>query len=62
MSISADRDGEGRTRRKEDDPMLELAHTLDAVPQTSPLAEARERRDLSIKQVAYRSGLTEAAQ
>ena len=32
--------------------MLELAHTLDAVPQTSPLAEARERRDLSIKQVA----------
>ena len=23
--------------------MLELAHTLDAVPQTSPLAEARER-------------------
>ena len=40
--------------------MLELAHTLDAVPQTSPLAEARERRDLSIKQVAYRSGLTEA--
>lgn len=39
--------------------MLELAHTLDAVPQTSPLAEARERRDLSIKQVAYRSGLTE---
>ncbi len=40
--------------------MLELAHTLDAVPQSSPLAEARERRDLSIKQVAYRSGLTEA--
>lgn len=40
--------------------MLELAHTLDAVPQTSPLTEARERRDLSIKQVAYRSGLTEA--
>ena len=60
MSISADREGEGPTRRKEDDPMLELAHTLDAVPQTSPLAEARERRDLSIKQVAYRSGLTEA--
>ena len=60
MSISADREGEGRTRRKEDVPMLELAHTLDAVPQTSPLAEARERRDLSIKQVAYRSGLTEA--
>jgi len=40
--------------------MLELAHTLDAIPQASPLVEARERRDLSIKQVAYRSGLTEA--
>jgi transcriptional regulator with XRE-family HTH domain len=39
--------------------MLELAHTLDATPQTSPLASARERRDLSVKQVAYRSGLTE---
>src|SRR6476646_5524953 len=59
MSISADREGEGPTRRKEDVPMLELAHTLDAIPQTSPLAEARERRDLSVKQVAYKSGLTE---
>jgi transcriptional regulator with XRE-family HTH domain len=39
--------------------MLELAHTLDATPQPSPLAQARERRDLSVKQVAYRSGLTE---
>jgi transcriptional regulator with XRE-family HTH domain len=39
--------------------MLELAHTLDAIPQPSPLADARSRRDLSIKQVAYRSGLSE---
>ena len=39
--------------------MLELAHTLDAIPQPSPLAQARERRDLTVKQVAYRSGLTE---
>jgi transcriptional regulator with XRE-family HTH domain len=39
--------------------MLELAHPLDAVPQTSPLAQARERRDLTVKQVAYRSGLSE---
>jgi Helix-turn-helix domain/LytR cell envelope-related transcriptional attenuator len=39
--------------------MLELAHPLDAVPQPSPLADARSRRDLSIKQVAYRSGLSE---
>jgi transcriptional regulator with XRE-family HTH domain len=39
--------------------MLELAHPLDAIPQHSPLAEARERRDLTVKQVAYRSGLTE---
>jgi hypothetical protein len=39
--------------------MLELAHTLDAVPQPSPLADARSRRDLSIKQVAYRTGLSE---
>jgi transcriptional regulator with XRE-family HTH domain len=38
---------------------MELAHPLDAVPQPSPLAEARERRDLSIKQVAYRTGLSE---
>jgi transcriptional regulator with XRE-family HTH domain len=40
--------------------MLELAHPLDAIPQPSPLAEAREHHDLSIKQVAYRSGLSEA--
>ena len=39
--------------------MLELAHPLDAVPQPSPLAAARERRDLTVKQVAYRSGLSE---
>jgi hypothetical protein len=39
--------------------MLELAHTLDAIPQHSPLAQARERRDLSIKQLAYRTGLSE---
>jgi transcriptional regulator with XRE-family HTH domain len=40
--------------------MLELAdHPLDATPQPSPLAEARSRRDLSLKQVAYRSGLSE---
>jgi transcriptional regulator with XRE-family HTH domain len=39
--------------------MLELAHPLDALPQHSPLAEARERRELTVKQVAYRSGLTE---
>jgi transcriptional regulator with XRE-family HTH domain len=39
--------------------MLELAHTLDAIPQPSPLAAARQRRDLTLKQVAYRSGLTE---
>ena len=39
--------------------MLELAHPLDAIPLHSPLAEARERRDLTVKQVAYRSGLTE---
>jgi transcriptional regulator with XRE-family HTH domain len=39
--------------------MLELAHPLDAIPQPSPLAAARERRDLTVKQVAYRSGLTE---
>jgi transcriptional regulator with XRE-family HTH domain len=36
-----------------------LAHPLDATPQPSPLAEARERRDLSVKQVAYRTGLSE---
>ena len=40
--------------------MLELAHPLDAIPQPSPLAEARTRRDLTVKQVAYRSGLTES--
>lgn len=39
--------------------MLELAHPLDAVPERSPLAEAREHHDLSVKQVAYRSGLSE---
>lgn len=39
--------------------MLELAHPLDAVPQPSPLMEARERRELTPAQVAYRSGLTE---
>jgi transcriptional regulator with XRE-family HTH domain len=39
--------------------MLELAHPLDAIPQHSPLAEARDRRDLTVKQVAYRSGLSE---
>ena len=40
--------------------MLELAHhPLDAIPEPSPLAEAREKHDLSIKQVAYRSGLRE---
>jgi transcriptional regulator with XRE-family HTH domain len=39
--------------------MLDLAHPLDAIPQPSPLAEARSRRDLSIKQVAYRTGLSE---
>ena len=39
--------------------MLELAHPLDAVPQHSPLADARERRGLSVTQVAYRTGLTE---
>jgi transcriptional regulator with XRE-family HTH domain len=38
---------------------MELAHPLDTVPHPSPLAEARERRDLSIKQVAYRTGLSE---
>ena len=40
--------------------MLELAHPLDAVPEPSPLAEARERHGLSITQVAYRTGLSEA--
>jgi transcriptional regulator with XRE-family HTH domain len=39
--------------------MLELAHPLDAVPQPSPLAEARERHGLSVTQVAYRTGLSE---
>jgi transcriptional regulator with XRE-family HTH domain len=39
--------------------VLELAHPLDAMPQTSPLAAARERRGLSVNQVAYRSGLSE---
>jgi transcriptional regulator with XRE-family HTH domain len=40
-------------------PMLELAHPLDAVPQPSPLREAREKRDLTLRAVALRSGLTE---
>ena len=40
-------------------PMLELAHPLDATPERSPLAEARERHGLSITQVAYKTGLTE---
>jgi transcriptional regulator with XRE-family HTH domain len=39
--------------------MLELAHPLDAIPEPSPLAEARKHHDLSVKQVAYRSGLSE---
>jgi transcriptional regulator with XRE-family HTH domain len=39
--------------------MLELAHTLDVVPQASPLREARERRELTVRAVALRSGLTE---
>ncbi|HEY6961371.1 MAG TPA: LytR C-terminal domain-containing protein [Gaiellaceae bacterium] len=39
--------------------MLELAHPLDAVPQLSPLREARERRDLTVRAVCLRSGLTE---
>jgi hypothetical protein len=39
--------------------MLDFAHPLDAIPQPSPLVEARSRRDLSIKQVAYRTGLSE---
>jgi transcriptional regulator with XRE-family HTH domain len=59
MSISADKGGVPDPRRKETAPVLELAHTLDAVPQNSPLREARERRELSVKQVAYRSGLGE---
>lgn len=39
--------------------MLELAHTLDTIPQPSPLREARERRELTPRAVALRSGLTE---
>jgi transcriptional regulator with XRE-family HTH domain len=39
--------------------MLELAHPLDTVPQPTPLREARERRDLTVRAVALRSGLTE---
>lgn len=38
---------------------MELAHPLDTVPQPSPLAEAREKRDLSLTQVAYKTGLSE---
>jgi transcriptional regulator with XRE-family HTH domain len=39
-------------------PMLELAHPLDAIPQPSPLAEAREHHGLTPAQVAYRTGLS----
>jgi transcriptional regulator with XRE-family HTH domain len=39
--------------------MLELAHPLDAVPQSSPLREARERRELTVRALSLRSGLTE---
>jgi hypothetical protein len=39
--------------------MLELAHPLDAIPEHSPLAEARERHGLSVTQVAYKTGLPE---
>lgn len=39
--------------------MLELAHPLDAVPQPSPLREARERRELTPRAVALRTGLSE---
>ena len=39
--------------------MLELSHPLDAVPEPSPLADARERHGLSVTQVAYRTGLSE---
>jgi len=38
---------------------MELAHPLDATPQDSPLALAREKRHLSIEQVALRTGLSE---
>ena len=40
--------------------MLELAHPLDALPQPSPLADARKCHGLSIAQVAYRTGLSES--
>jgi transcriptional regulator with XRE-family HTH domain len=39
-------------------PMLELAHPLDAIPQPSPLADAREHHGLTPAQVAYRTGLS----
>ena len=39
--------------------MLELAHPLDAVPEPCPLKEARERRDLTLRAVVLRTGLTE---
>jgi transcriptional regulator with XRE-family HTH domain len=39
--------------------MLELAHPLETVPQPTPLREARERRDLTVRAVALRTGLTE---
>ncbi len=39
--------------------MLELAHPLDAIPEPSPLKDARERRELTLRAVALRTGLTE---
>jgi transcriptional regulator with XRE-family HTH domain len=39
--------------------MLELAHPLDAVPQPSPLRDSRERRELTLRAVSLRSGLSE---
>jgi len=39
--------------------MLELAHPLDTIPEPSPLKGARERRELTTRAVALRTGLTE---
>ncbi|HEX3806823.1 MAG TPA: LytR C-terminal domain-containing protein [Gaiellaceae bacterium] len=39
--------------------MLELAHPLDAIPEPSPLKHARERRELTTRAIALRTGLTE---
>lgn len=39
--------------------MLDVAHPLETVPQPSPLRDARERRDLTVRAVALRTGLTE---